>query len=189
MLLERIICGRPRSNAYVFAREGGDALIVDAGPGAGRRVVDIVEAEGVRPRALLLTHGHPDHIWTARRLCERYGIDAYLHPDDARWFFLRRKPKTLRALSDRTSLELGSMRVSVMHTPGHSRGSVCFVADDVAFAGDTIFRGAVGDAMYVGGDRRALARSVRSLLALDDELTVMPGHGSSTTVGAERAVW
>ena len=189
MLLERIVCGRVRSNAYVYATESGDAIIVDAGPGAADRVVDIVDAEGVRPRALLLTHGHPDHIWTARRMCDRYGIDAYLHPDDARWFFMRRRPRELHALSHGVALDLGSFRVSVMHTPGHSRGSVCFVTDEVAFAGDTIFRGAVGDAMYVGGDRRALARSVESLLSLDDDLTVLPGHGASTTVGAERAVW
>jgi glyoxylase-like metal-dependent hydrolase (beta-lactamase superfamily II) len=190
MLLERFVCGRARSNAYLYAGEGRDALIVDAGPGAATRVVDLVAAEGLEPRALLLTHGHPDHIWTARHLADRYEIPAYLHPDDARWFLIRRKPRRLQALADGRSVTAGPFTVSVAHTPGHSRGSVCFSAGELLFAGDTIFRGAVGDAMYPGGDRRALVRSVRSkLLPLGDDVRILPGHGSETTVGAERPIW
>jgi glyoxylase-like metal-dependent hydrolase (beta-lactamase superfamily II) len=190
VLLERIVCGRARSNAYVYARETPDALIVDAGPGALRRVAEIVDREGLRPRGLLLTHGHPDHIWAARQLCERYSIDAYLHPDDARWFLLRRRPQPLHPVADSDAVDLGPFAVSVLHTPGHSRGSVCLLTGGLMFAGDTVFRGSVGDAMYPGGDRRALARSLATkLLPLPDDLRLLPGHGGETSVGAERGVW
>ena len=211
MLLERVVCGRARSNAYVYAPVDDRALIVDAGMGAARQVVDIVGAEGLVPQALVLTHGHPDHIWTARELSDRYEIPAYIHTDDVVWFVdpatgvrmpvvrmagrmlartKRLRPTRLSGVADGERIDAGPFTVTVMHTPGHSQGSACLLVDGLCFAGDTVFRGNVGQAMFPGGDRLRLAESIRSkLLPLPDDVRLLPGHGRETTVGDERSGW
>lgn len=204
------MCGRARSNAYVYAATDGRALIVDAGMGAARQVVDLVGAEGLVPQALVLTHGHPDHIWQARELADRYEIPAYIHADDAVWFTdpatgarlplvrtagrvlarsRRLRPLRLQ-LVDGGMVAAGPFSISFLHTPGHSRGSACLVVDDLCFAGDTVFKGNVGKVVYPGGDRLALRESIRTkLLALSDDVRLYPGHGRQTSVGEERAGW
>jgi glyoxylase-like metal-dependent hydrolase (beta-lactamase superfamily II) len=209
VLLERFVNGRARSNAYVYAPADRRALIVDAGTGAAAKIADLVRAEGLEPQALVLTHGHPDHIWTARELSDRYEIPAYIHGSDLSWFddpatgghlplfriagrvygrSRRLRPRRLQIAGD--GLETAGMRIDVLHTPGHTPGSVCFLVDDVCFAGDTVFFGGLGHTAYPGGSRHQLRESVRSqLLNLPDELRMLPGHGRETTVGAERSRW
>jgi glyoxylase-like metal-dependent hydrolase (beta-lactamase superfamily II) len=211
VLLERIVCGRARSNAYVYAPVDERALIVDAGMGAARRVIDIVGAEGLHPQALVLTHGHPDHIWTARELSDRYEIPAFIHTDDVTWFVdpatgvqlpivraagralarvRRLRPHRLEGVDDGRRIEAGPFAVTVLHTPGHSRGSACLLVDGICFAGDTVFKGSVGQAMFPGGDRIRLAESIRTkLLPLPDDVRLLPGHGRETSVGDERGAW
>jgi hydroxyacylglutathione hydrolase len=211
VMLQRFICGRARSNAYVYAAEDGRALIVDAGVGAASPVIDLVRAEGLQPQALLLTHGHPDHIWQARELADRYEVPAYIHTDDIVWFTdpatgarlpvvrtagrllarsRRLRPADLRAVADGQAIEAGPFRVRVLHTPGHSRGSACLVVDELCFAGDTVFKGNIGRVVYPGGDRAALRESIRTkLLPLPDDLRVYPGHGGDTSVAEERNGW
>jgi glyoxylase-like metal-dependent hydrolase (beta-lactamase superfamily II) len=210
VLLERFVNGRARSNAYVYAPNDRRALVVDAGHGAAAKVVDLVRAEGLEPVAVVLTHGHPDHIWTARELSDRYEIPVHIHPDDRRWFddpatgghlpvvrlagalYGRRRrllPRRLELIAGE-SIEAGVIRIGVIHTPGHTSGSACFTVDNICFAGDTVFCGGVGQTAYPGGSRRRLRESVRSkLLSLPDDLRVLPGHGRETTVGAERELW
>ncbi len=211
VLLERVVCGRARSNAYVYAPDGERALIVDAGMGAARGVIDIVGAEGLVPQALVLTHGHPDHIWTARELSDRYEIPAFIHTDDVGWFLdpatgvqmpvvrmagrilartKRLRPSRLTGVTDDERIAAGPFGVLVMHTPGHSRGSSCLLVDGLCFAGDTVFKGSIGQAMFPGGDRLRLAESIRSkLLPLPDDVRLLPGHGRETSVGEERSAW
>ena len=210
-MLERFVNGRNKSNAYVFARSDGRALLVDAGVGAATKVVDLVRAERLDPLALFLTHGHPDHIWTARQLADRYDIPAYVHLNDLPWFFdpasgktipavrkvgsalarlKRLRPARLRAISDQATIGAGPFRVSVLHAPGHSRGSVCLRVDDLCFVGDTVFRDAVGHGAFPGGSTASLRNSIkRVLLPLPDDVRILPGHGEETLVGAERKRW
>lgn len=210
MLLERFVNGRARSNAYVYARDDRRALIVDAGVGAAAKVIDLVGAEGLEPDALILTHGHPDHIWTARELSDRFEIPVFINADDDVWFVdpatggsmpvvrvagrlygrsRRLRPSRLRKFAEDT-VTGGSFGLTALHTPGHTRGSTCFVVDDLCFSGDTVFRQGLGNTSYPGGSRSALRESIRSkLLALPDSLRVLPGHGGDTTVGAERSLW
>lgn len=209
MLLERFVNGRARSNAYVYAPSDRRALIVDAGTGAAAKIAELVRAEGLEPQALVLTHGHPDHIWTARELSDRYEIPAYIHAHDLSWFddpatgghlplfrvagrvygrSKRLRPQRLEVVGD--ALETTAMRIVVLHTPGHTPGSVCFLVDGLCFAGDTVFSGGLGQTAYPGGSRRTLRESIRSrLLLLPDEVRMLPGHGRETTVGAERSLW
>jgi glyoxylase-like metal-dependent hydrolase (beta-lactamase superfamily II) len=193
VLLERFVNGRARSNAYVYAPDGAgrSALIVDAGVGAGDKIIDLVTAESLTPTALVLTHGHPDHIWTARQLSDRFEIPAYIHARDLRWFLVRwPRPKRLRTISGGRRLEAGQLAVDVLHTPGHSGGSVCFRLDDLCFSGDTVMSGTIGQTAFPGGSARALRESIRAkLLPLPDDLQLLPGHGPKTTVGAERELW
>jgi hydroxyacylglutathione hydrolase len=212
MFLEKVVCGRAHSNAYVFAPPGSNqALVIDAGSGAAARISDIVRSEGLEPQALLLTHGHPDHIWTARQLTDAFEIPAYIHSGDVRWLSdpmtggnlpgvrlvgrvlgqaRSMRPRRLHTISDSEVIEAGELRVSVSHTPGHSKGSVCLRTGDLCFAGDTVFAGNVGRPIFPGGDAHALRESLRTkLLGFPDDLRLFPGHGEATTVGAERGGW
>jgi len=194
VLLERFVNGRARSNAYVYApTDEGDrpALLVDAGVGAGDKVIDLVAAEGLTPKAVVLTHGHPDHIWTARQLSDRYEVPAYIHPRDVRWFLVRwPQPRRLATVHGGGKPQAGDFDIDVLHTPGHSQGSVCFVVEDLCFSGDTVMSQTLGQWRFPGGSRSALRESIRTkLLTLPDELQLLPGHGPSTTVGAERGLW
>ena len=202
--------GRARSNAYVYAPRDRCALIVDAGTDAAAKITDLVRAENLEPQALVLTHGHPDHIWTARELSDRFEIPVFIHSADDVWFAdpatggtmpvvrvagrlygrsRRLRPGRLRLFGE-GDIDEGAFRIRTLHTPGHTRGSSCFVVDDLCFSGDTAFRGGLGHTSYPGGNRSALRESIKSkLLALPDDLRVLPGHGGDTTVGAERALW
>jgi len=209
--LERFVNGRARSNTYVLATDDRRAIVVDAGVRAAPKVVRFVDEGALKPEAVLLTHGHHDHIWTAQRIAARYGIPVLIHRDDRAWFgdpiaagairglrvvggaisrMRRMLPDQLELVEDGDERDLAGIEVRVLHTPGHSRGSVCLVAADVCFSGDTVFKGTVGQAIAAGGDRFQLRESIRhKLLSLPDELRVLPGHGSETTVEAERSRW
>ena len=204
-------------NCYVVARErGAEAFVVDPGQGAMPRLRRVLDEHDLSPKAVLLTHGHIDHIWSARQVCDTFGVPAHIHPADRpmltdpfRGFGPRlgqllvgalfREPKRLVELRDGDKLDVGGITVVVDHTPGHTRGSVTFritapsgVAGhtgpvDVVFSGDTLFQGSVGRTDLPGGSGRDLLGSiVARLLVLDDDTVVLPGHGDSTTIGAER---
>jgi hydroxyacylglutathione hydrolase len=199
-------------NCYVLAdRPGTDALIVDPGQRAMGQLRRILDENRLTPAAVLLTHGHIDHIWSAQKVSDTFGCPTYIHPEDrfmltdpiygfgprlaqvmAGAFF--REPKQVVELDrDGDKLDLGSVTVNVDHTPGHTRGSVCFRVpsskDDkeIVFTGDTLFERSVGRTDLFGGSGRDLLMSIiNKLLVLDDKTVVLPGHGNSTTIGAER---
>ena len=169
----------------------------------------ILDEHRLTPAAVLLTHGHVDHIWSAQKVADTYGCPAYIHPEDrfmladpikgfgprlGQMLFgaLFSEPKQVVELDrDGDKIGLGGMVVTVDYTPGHTRGSVCFrlTADksDVVFSGDTLFENSVGRTDLPGGSGRDLLGSiVEKLLVLDDGTVVLPGHGAATTIGAER---
>jgi hydroxyacylglutathione hydrolase len=201
-------------NCYVLAPgPGSDAVIVDPGQRAMGPLQRILDENHLTPSAVLLTHGHVDHIWSAQKVADMYGCPAYIHPEDrfmltdpikdfGRGFFgglassafgaLFREPKQVVELDrDGDKLELGGVTVTVDHTRGHTRGSVVFRAsdgpDEVVFTGDTLFRQSVGRTDLSGGSGRDLLGSiVTKLLVLDDDTVVLPGHGEKSTIGIER---
>jgi glyoxylase-like metal-dependent hydrolase (beta-lactamase superfamily II) len=182
-------------------------VIVDAGVGAAERIARRIDEHELRPSAILLTHGHPDHTWTARALSARYAIPAYLHAADWRWLddpatggslpIVRlggrllgavrwMRPARLEAVEPDVTLPLG---LRAIHTPGHTRGSTCFVAGEVCFTGDTVFASGPGHTGYPGGSRPELRRSVGTrLLGLADEVRLLPGHGPEATLERVRPV-
>lgn len=210
MLLTGFPAGMLACNCYVLApHEGADAIVVDPGQRAFGPLRRILDENRLTPAAVLLTHGHIDHIWSAQKVADTFGCPVFIHPDDRfmltdpiRGFGPRigqialrtlfREPKQVVDLdSDGEILDLGGIGVTVDHTPGHTRGSVVFRVSrgevPVAFTGDTLFKQSVGRTDLPGGSGRDLLNSiVTKLLVLDDATRVLPGHGQTTTIGFER---
>lgn len=206
MLLTGFPAGMLACNCYVLApRAGSDAIVVDPGQRAMGQLRRILDENRLTPAAVLLTHGHIDHIWSAQKVADTYGCPAFIHPEDR--FMLSdpikgfgprlgqlalgalfREPRQVVELDrDGDKVELAGLTVAVDHTPGHTRGSVTFRVDDHVFTGDTLFKQSVGRTDLPGGSGNALLGSiVEKLLVLDDETLVLPGHGEPTTIGAER---
>ncbi|ORV15435.1 MBL fold metallo-hydrolase [Mycobacterium celatum] len=210
MLISAFPAGLLACNCYVLAqRPGSDAIIVDPGQRAMGPLRRILDTNRLTPAAVLLTHGHIDHIWSAQKVSDTFGCPAYIHPEDR--FMLTdpikgfgprigqlfmaamfREPKQVVELDrDGDKVDLAGITVTVDHTPGHTRGSVVFKVtgdgSDVVFTGDTLFERSVGRTDLFGGSGRDLLTSiVDKLLVLDDKTVVLPGHGPKTTIGAER---
>ena len=194
-----IVVGPLETNCYlVYDEETRDCLIID--PGAeGEKVFPVVAEENLKPAAIINTHGHIDHIGANRDMKDKYDVPLYLHPADkdltTRFhqlelsLFLGAKdsPPADHPLHDGDRIRVGNGALRVLHTPGHSPGSVCLQAGDFLLSGDTLFFEGVGRTDLPGGDARQLERSIRDrLMTLPDETEVLPGHGPLTTIGAER---
>ncbi|MGZ8802644.1 MAG: MBL fold metallo-hydrolase [Mycobacterium sp.] len=213
MLITGFPAGMLACNCYVLApRAGADAIVVDPGQRAMAPLRGILDDNRLTPAAVLLTHGHIDHMWSAQTVADTYGCPVYIHPADrfmltdpikgfgprlAQMAFgaMFREPRQVIELDrDGDKIELSGITVAVDHTPGHTQGSVVFRvagdaggADSVAFTGDTLFRQSVGRTDLPGGSGRDLLQSiVTKLLVLDDDTLVLPGHGERTTIGTER---
>ena len=181
-------------NCYLLGDdETGAAAAID--PGDGREpAIDQIAAEltasALTLKAIYLTHGHFDHVDGVGRLKERYpGVPVYLHPEDAgrndQLFPLGGLgPFTL--WHDGDVLTLGTLQVEVLHTPGHTKGSVCLKCRDRLFVGDTLFAGSCGRTDLPGGSYEEMTRSLKRLHDLEGDYKVYPGHEGETTLEAER---
>jgi len=193
------------TNCYVVSAEaGGPGVIIDAPPDA-EAVAEVAGRSGVEPRALLLTHGHLDHVGGAGPTVAAFGIAAHLHPDDewlaadlpgqARWLLGLgggdyQGAAEYLPLSHGAVLEIAGLRFRVIHTPGHTPGHCCLWMEDegVLFSGDHLFAGSIGRTDLPGGDYRTLLRSMAErILPLPAETDVLPGHGPATTLARELA--
>jgi hydroxyacylglutathione hydrolase len=185
------------TNCWLLAAGGRDeALVVDPGFSAAR-VHGMLERAGKTPVAALATHGHHDHVGAAATFCGDE-IPLYIHEADhlallnpGAWgagyetapIFV----KDVRAVHGGDRLEIAGIGLDVWHTPGHTPGSVCYVADDLVFSGDLVFRDSIGRYDLPNSSAGDMRSSLGRFLELSDELPVKPGHGPVTTVGRERA--
>ncbi|RYG74692.1 MBL fold metallo-hydrolase [Lentibacillus lipolyticus] len=187
------------TNCYIVSNEK-EALIIDPG-GDSEKLINFMADEGVEPQAILLTHAHFDHIGGVSHLRSYYGIDVYLHENEQSWLenpewngsslFTGNEITTTKAehLLNPGSQQVGSLAFDVIHTPGHSPGSVSFLFADEHFiiSGDVLFNKGIGRTDLPGGDIEQLEQSIRgSLYQLPDSYIVYPGHGPATTIGEEK---
>ncbi len=190
-----------------------EAIVIDPGDDA-ENILGVVAHHGLKVRAILITHSHIDHIIGLKKMREATGAPVLMHQDDLPLYQEMEKqaewiqwatPELSDVdgfLTEGKSVKWGNYELRVMHTPGHTKGSVClYLPRDenivgaansqsrcgLLFAGDTLFEGSIGRTDLWGGSMREILRSIKSrILALPDDTTVFPGHGPSTTIGVER---
>jgi glyoxylase-like metal-dependent hydrolase (beta-lactamase superfamily II) len=214
VLITAFPAGPWATNCYVVASgPGEECVVIDPGMGAREGVADVIREHRLRPAAVLLTHGHIDHMWSVTPVAGAYDAVAYVHPADRALLvnplagmsadtaaMLRgqelsfAEPDDVRELTDGMELVLAGVDFRVDHTPGHTWGSVTFRSPygeqgipEVMFAGDLLFAGSIGRTDLPGGDSPTMLRSLASkVLPLSDDVVVLPGHGEQTTIGRER---
>jgi hydroxyacylglutathione hydrolase len=185
------------TNCWAVSADGSDdAVVVDPGF-EPERVREMVSRAGKRLSAVLATHGHADHIAAVPQVCEP-GVPLYIHEADELALTDQRawgsgmpldadlRPEEVRVLADGDVLEFAGFRIEVLHTPGHTPGSVCYLTDGFMFGGDLVFRGSIGRHDFPNSSEPDMWASLRRFLTLPDQLVVYPGHGPETTVGVER---
>jgi hydroxyacylglutathione hydrolase len=199
MILERFTVGPFAENCYVIGKAPRVAIV---DPGAeSDRIFAAVERHGWQPEAILLTHGHIDHVAHCAHVAERYGIHAYIHradlgllqqkqfPEFAAMLGARVCPEPVGYLEDGQSFEVAGLHLRILHTPGHTPGGICLFDDESgqALVGDTIFHRGIGRTDLPGGDFATLASSVRDLLfRVAGDWQLWPGHGPETRLEEER---
>ena len=183
-----MVLGNYQTNCYIIHEETSKSCcVIDPGYEAGE-ILNKLDSLGLQLEAILLTHGHFDHVGAVKDLAAETQCDVYLHPKE-----LTLPPMlTAGALSytktytEGTRLRLAGLDISVLHTPGHTPGSVCLMVDTAIFSGDTLFRDSCGRTDLPGGDWEAIARSLNRLAALEGNFWIYPGHGTSTTLRDEK---
>lgn len=210
------------ANCYVVAAaaapdRGAECVIVDPGQDAAEQAAARVTEHGLVPAAVLLTHGHFDHVWSATDLARSYGVPVYAHAADRPMLSDPAKgldpnlaaqlsallgeaaleePDDLRELAGGETLELAGLSLAVEHVPGHTPGSVCYGlapgagegGEAVLFTGDLLFAGSIGRTDFPGGDHAEIMRSLEHVCtAWPEDTAVLPGHGPATTIAQERA--
>jgi glyoxylase-like metal-dependent hydrolase (beta-lactamase superfamily II) len=199
LVYDIIIVGALETNCYlVHCPESRECAVVD--PGAEPELIfSVISRRGLKPKVILNTHGHVDHIGANSDVKEKFGIPLRIHTLDSPMldlvkqselsFFLGAKdsPPADSFLEDGEKIEIGKFDLEVIHTPGHSPGSVSLRGGGFLLSGDTLFQGGVGRTDLPGGSSRQLENSIRKkILALPEETIVLPGHGPMTTVGEEK---
>jgi glyoxylase-like metal-dependent hydrolase (beta-lactamase superfamily II) len=204
MKIDRLMLGEYQTNCYVLrtTEDAGQCLIVDAGLGTEELIAFLGERE-IRPVAVVLTHGHIDHIAGVGLLRESYqGLKVLIHELDAEMLSqpaanlsgLMGRPFAAEPadilLKDGEWIEQAGVKLQVFHTPGHSPGGICLYSseDGIVFTDDALFAESIGRTDFPGGSMSRLLGSIREKLwVLPDETVVYPGHGPSTTIAREKA--
>lgn len=198
MTVHNLYCGSWLSNCYVLlsrdSKGQAHAAVVDPSSSADK-ICEFLESRDASLDMIILTHGHFDHVMSLDTLRERTGATAYIHVEDAEmlsdgiknaysYFFSKdlRLRDADRTLVDGDILTLGEESLTVIHLPGHSKGSMALLSDEFILTGDTLFDGGIGRCDLYGGNMFELHKSIEKLRELDGNLIVYPGHGNSTTL-------
>jgi glyoxylase-like metal-dependent hydrolase (beta-lactamase superfamily II) len=200
MKYELVIVGALETNCYlVYCEETRACAVIDPGADPEKIISAVADLE-LKPVIVLNTHGHVDHVGGNSDIVRKYGVPLAMHAADTGMLQVsdyielslllgaRNSPPPDRLLAEGDEIAVGRITLRVMHIPGHTAGSVGFVAAGVLFSGDTLFCGGVGRTDLPGGSWKDLERSIRErILTLPEETIVLPGHGPWTTVEQERS--
>ena len=186
------------TNCYILIdKNSAKAAIIDPGGDAEALIKTLAELK-VTPTLIINTHGHWDHIGANKPLQQHYGLAIAIHASDAPMlsdgkrnaarFFAGNGDggEAKRVLKDGDIIELGALKIEVLHTPGHTPGGICLHLDKLLFSGDTLFNLSIGRTDLTGGDYEAITQSLTRLSALPDDLLVLPGHGPDSVLGYEK---
>ena len=180
--------GSYQTNCYaVYELASKSVCLIDPGD-AGEAILEELEKRGLSVEAILLTHGHFDHVGAVKEIAAETGCKVYLHAADLSM------PPMMTAgtlyytdtYGEGTLLELAGLKFRVLHTPGHTPGSVCLITEQAMFSGDTLFEGSCGRTDLPGGDWATITKSLNRLASLESNYRVFPGHGSATTLAEEK---
>lgn len=199
MRTRRITAGPLQTNCWIVDDGAGGPLVVIDPAGDAPQILAAIADDEVA--WVVLTHGHFDHLGAVREVLAAAGGRLAVHTADAAWIsnaqsnggamfgFDDTAPPADRELRDGDLVAAGALELEVIHTPGHTPGSICLMAGSDLFSGDTVFAGSVGRTDFPRGDARALSTSIGTRLApLRDDIVVHPGHGPDTTIARERRV-
>lgn len=199
MIIKQFIAGQLENNMYLVADEKTKkAVLIDASA-LIPEITNTVKELGIDVEYILLTHGHFDHIMGLNSLKQALNAEAVICKDDlvisdnvnefTRLFGLPDSipPVYEKYINDNDIINVGELKIKVIHTPGHTEGGVCYLIEDKLFSGDTLFRESVGRTDLFGGSFEKLSDSIKNkLFKLDDNIIVYPGHGYLTTIGHEK---
>lgn len=191
--------GDLQTNTYLFySAFSRRCFIIDPGAEADR-IISLIDAEKLVPLAVILTHNHADHLGAAAELLEHFHIPLWLHEADeknmlsqanraiAAMFAVSLPPAAERRLTDGETVGSGDLTLTVVHSPGHTPGSVLLRSGDLLFTGDTLFQGDVGRTDLPGGDEAQLRASLARIREFPPATVILPGHGEASTLERELA--
>lgn len=199
MIVKTYIAGPIQANNYlVIDEESKEAVLIDCSE-RKQEIIDEVKNNGLKVKYILLTHGHFDHVLGVNDMEKELNAPAYVKKEDlvqiestssimsAFGVQIAQNPSVTHFITPEQEFTLGNKTIKVLETPGHTEGCVCYLIDDKLFSGDTLFCESVGRTDLMGGNFKKLHNSVVNVLfKLDDNITVYPGHGPSTTIGYEK---
>ena len=199
MKIIKIPAGIYGVNCYIlYCEESKEGIIIDPG-GDVESILKIIEDKGIDIKSIVLTHGHGDHIGGVIELKEAFDLQVLIHKNDLIMVqdaninlsssmamgSVEFKPDQL--LNDGDIIEVGKYKIEVIHTPGHTPGCICLKIGKYLFSGDTLFKESIGRTDFIGGSFDDIIKSIKEkLFKLDDDVVVLPGHGDSTTILAEK---
>jgi glyoxylase-like metal-dependent hydrolase (beta-lactamase superfamily II) len=199
LILKSIVVGSFGANCYVVGcEETKEAVVIDPG-GEVNLILDELKGKGLKVKYIVNTHGHIDHIGGNDELREATGAQVMIHEQDASMLIepklnfsgMMGRQEGFRAadtiLKEGDVIEFGTIKLKVLHTPGHTKGGICLLTDGLVFTGDTLFNESIGRTDFPGGDYDSIIKSIKEkLMTLPDETIVYPGHMGDSTIAHER---
>ncbi len=196
MKIKRILTNPYAENCYVISDDCGVGVIVDPGSDGENIYLQVLQA-GVKPVAILLTHGHFDHVGAVNYLKNKYNLQVYANiyekgilSDASKIYVFGGQGEAVKVdkwVADGDELVFGELKFKVLHTPGHTAGSCCYLAENHLIAGDTLFFESIGRCDLPGGSFETIDKSIKTkLYTLDGDTIVYPGHGSTTDIDHEK---
>ena len=198
MKIEKIVEPYFGENMYILIdEETKKCAVVDPG-GASDKILNYIRANALELEYIILTHGHGDHIGAVNKIKSQTNVKVIAHNDEKELLNDNRKnlsyamhcgKQELDAdvyVNDKDKLELGNLKLSFIHTPGHTKGCMCIRVNDDMFTGDTLFAGNIGRTDLYSGDYNEIQKSLKKLSKFEDKVKIHPGHGPSSTLGIEK---